>query len=253
MRPILFHLFGLPIYAYGATLAVAFLVGAKLGSRRARQRGIDDEHVYGIAMWCFFASLIGARALHVLIEDRTLLGRPTEWFKFWDGGLVFYGGFIGAIIASIAYVRLKKISFWQIADVIAPSIALGHGFVRVGCFLNGCCHGKPVSWGVVFPTVDKLPRHPTQLYEAVAGVVIFGLLLLYEKRVQKRPGELIMLYIAIYGITRFLIEIIRDDERGGFFLKLAISQWIGIGALLAGVIMILVKRHEASTTPEAKA
>jgi phosphatidylglycerol:prolipoprotein diacylglycerol transferase len=252
MRPILFELFGIPVYAYGATLAVAFIVGAKIGAWRARKAGVDDEHVYGVALWCFFAALIGARLLFVVIEDRTLLPKPLEWLRFWDGGLVFYGGFFGAVAASLVYTRRKKVPFRVLADLVAPVIALGHGFVRVGCFLNGCCHGKPVSWGIVIPTVDKLPRHPTQLYEAAAGVLLFFVLLLYEKKVQKAKGELILLYIALYGITRFLIELIRDDFRGGFFLHLAISQWIGIAALVAGLIgVILLRRHE--TAPPAQA
>jgi phosphatidylglycerol:prolipoprotein diacylglycerol transferase len=252
MRPILFHIFGIPLYAYGTMLAVAFLVGAKIGSKRASKIGFNDDHIYNAALVCFFGALLGARAVHVIVENRELLSKPAEWLKFWDGGLVFYGGFLGAVIGSLAYCRFKKVDFWLLGDLLAPSIALGHGIVRVGCFLNGCCHGKPVFWGVVFPTVDKVPRHPTQLYEAAMGIVLFGLLLLYEKRVLKAKGELILAYVASYGVTRFTIELIRDDWRGGFFLGLAISQWIGIAGLGAGLLGIAILRARARKAANLK-
>jgi len=248
MRPILIDI-GIPIYAYGASLTVAFLFGAWFGAKRARAQGLDGEHVWNVATWSFIAALLGSRAFHVAFENPALLKTPGKWLSIWQGGLVFYGGFIGAVLASIIYCRVKKLDFWRIADVVAPVIALGHGFVRIGCFLNGCCFGKPASWGVVFTAHDQIPRQPTQLYESAAGVLFFFGLLAYEKRFKKAHGELVALYAAIYGITRFMIEFVRADDRGRTFAGLHISQLIGLAGLVAGVAGFVWLRLRKSPVP----
>ena len=140
----------------------------------------------------------------------------------------------------------------QLADVLAPSIALGHGIVRIGCFLNGCCFGKPASWGIVFSHTDKVARQPTQLYEAAAGVLLFFALTAWEKR-KRFEGELIAIYVAAYGLTRFLIELVRDDWRGNRWLGLTISMWIGLAGLAVGGVVLILKRRVQGAPPPAQA
>lgn len=244
MKPILFHLGSWPIWAYGASLTVAFIFGAWFGARRARRIGIDGDHVWNAATWAFVSALLGARLLHILFENRALLSTPTHWLSVWQGGLVFYGGFLGALASSVIYCRAKKLDFWTMADILAPVVALGHGIVRLGCFMNGCCYGKPASWGVVFPSLqDGVHRQPTQLYEAAAGAAFFVGLLAWERRGQRAKGEIVLLYAAAYGAARFLIEFARADDRGGTFLGLTLSQHIGLAALVAGLVGFVLRRR----------
>lgn len=244
MSPILFKIGSIPIWAYGASLTVAFIFGAWFGAKRARRVGMDGDHVWNVATWGFVAAILGARLVHVVWENPALMKHPGQWLSIWQGGLVFYGGFIAAVLSSIIYCRVKKLSFLQMGDILAPVIALGHGFVRLGCFFNGCCFGKPVAWGVTFPVLgDKTPRHPTQLYEAAAGVILFFALQEWEKRKQPPRGEVLFLYLGLYGLTRFLIEFVRADDRGSSILGLSISQTIGLSALLIGVIGLLLGRR----------
>ena len=230
MRPILFHIGPWAVFAYGLALAIAFVVGGWLGVRRARTRGLEARDILLTAAWAFIAAVVGSRVAFLLVEQPAALARPAEWFRFADGGLVFYGGFLAAVASSALYARAKGIPFLRLADVLAPSIALGHAIVRVGCFLNGCCYGTPVSWGIVIPRLgDGIPRHPAQLYEAAAGITILAGLLLYERKVPGRAeGDLVLLYAATYGAARFVLELFRDDDRGIRFLGLTISQIIAI-------------------------
>ncbi|MBI2930457.1 MAG: prolipoprotein diacylglyceryl transferase [Planctomycetes bacterium] len=248
MRPILVEIFGVPIWAYGVSLTVAFVVGAWLGAKRARAAGMDGEHVWNVAIWAFVSALVGARLAHILVERPELLGRPREWLSVWQGGLVFYGGFIAAVLSSLAYARLKRLDFRILTDVLAPVMALGHGIVRVGCFFNGCCYGRPAEWGVVFPSLrDGVSRQPTQLYEAAAGAMLFAGLLLWEKR-RRRAGEVFLLYLAAYGLARFLIEFARADDRGGTFWGLTMSQHLGLAALAGGVAAFMWRRPAAPSS-----
>lgn len=247
MRPILFFVGSRPVYAYGLSLTVAFLVGAWIAARRAPARGLEAKHVYLTGAWAFLAAVLGSRILFLLTDDPAALVRPREWFRIGEGGLVFYGGFFAAVATSLLYSLYARIPFWSLADVIAPSIALGHGFVRVGCFLNGCCYGKPAPWGFVFPSLgDGIRRQPTQLYESATGVLLFLGLLAWEKRAQRVEGELVLAYAAAYGAARFLIEIARDDDRGARLAGLTISQVVGLVMLAAGSAWLVTRRARAS-------
>ncbi len=244
VRPTLFHVLGIPIYAYGLSLGIAFIVGAWIAARRASRAGLAPEHPYGAALWAFIGALLGGRLLFIAVEKPALLARPLQWLSVWEGGMIFYGGFAGAVAAAALYARRHRIPFASLADLLAPSIALGHAFVRVGCFFNGCCYGKPASWGVAIPVLkDGTPRQPAQLYEAAAGVLLFLGLLWWERKVQKVRGELVLVYAAAYGAVRFVLELLRDDFRGGRLLGMTISQAIGLAALAGGTAWFCALRR----------
>lgn len=252
MRPVVFQIGAHPVYAYGLALTIAFVVGAWLGARRARARALAERHVYLTAAWALLSAILGSRILFLIVERPSLLPRPLEWFRIGEGGLVFYGGFFAAVASSALYCAVARVPFWLLADVLAPSIALGHGIVRIGCFLNGCCYGAPASWGVVFPSLgDGIARQPTQLYEAAAGVVLFFGLLAWERWVppsRSPSGTLILLYAAAYGAVRFLIEFARDDDRGPHLLGLTLSQIVGLSAFALGPVW-LIRRRVARLVP----
>ncbi|MEK7852135.1 MAG: prolipoprotein diacylglyceryl transferase, partial [Deltaproteobacteria bacterium] len=170
---------------------------------------------------------------------------PLEVFKIWKGGLVFYGGFIGALATGIWYVKRHGMPVWKTSDIIAPAIALGQSLGRIGCFSAGCCYGKEstVPWAVTFTDLNSLarigvPLHPTQLYEAVLDFCIFLFLISFRKR-KTFDGQLIWLYTLLYAIVRLIVESFRGDPRGFVGGMLATSQFIGIVMIPISIFMLI--------------
>jgi len=200
-------------------------------------------------------SIVGARFVYVTTYWREeFASQPLpEIFKIYHGGLVFYGGFIAGLITIIVYVRLNpKINFWQLADILAPAVSLGHVFGRVGCLLAGCCYGKPSSlpWAVKFSNTDSLaPKdvclHPTQIYEALGNLAIFLILDRFNKTEHKR-GSTVLAYMALYGTMRFAMEFLRGDDRGPMFLGLSQGQIISLILIAAAGAVYLFKQNETN-------
>jgi len=162
VHPILFHLGSFPVHSYGVMTALAFVIGLWTATLRARRVNIHAEIIADVTLWIMVGTIIGARVVYVATYWKDeFAGQPlSEIFAIWHGGLVFYGGLIGAIIAGAIYLRWKKLPLWKIADVLAPSIALGSVFGRIGCLLNGCCYGRAcdLPWAITFPADN--PLHP---------------------------------------------------------------------------------------------
>jgi len=239
MYPILFRLGGLEIYAYGFFILLGFATGVFLAVHRARKTNvsISFERVADLFFYSVLSAILGSRILFVLINFNVYRKDPLQTFKIWEGGLVFYGGFILAVGVSIVYMKWHKLPIWKLADLSSPSIALGLFFGRIGCFLAGCCYGKESSlpWSVVFKDPNSLarlnvPLHPTQLYEAAGGLVIFSLLIWREKR-KAFDGQIFWLFSLLYSVARFLIEMVRGDPRG-FIFQGFLSTSQGVGSLL---------------------
>lgn len=157
-----------PIHAYGVVLALAFVAGIAMGVVNGRRIGLGTDQVLDLAVWFLVSAMVGARALYIVLYPAQF---PTvwSWFALTQGGLVFFGGFLATAATMIAFGKWHRIRLRDLGDMIAPCLILGHAVGRIGCFLNGCCYGRPTDlpWGVVFPRLgDGLPRHPTQLYEA---------------------------------------------------------------------------------------
>ncbi len=171
--------FPVPIHAYGVMLALAFVAGIAMGVVNGRRIGLGTDQVLDLAVWFLVSAMVGARVLYIVLYPAQF---PTvrSWFALTQGGLVFFGGFLATAAATIAYGKWHRISLRDLGDMIAPCLILGHAVGRIGCFLNGCCYGRPTDlpWGVVFSRLgDGLPRHPTQLYEAGFLMVLFFLAL----------------------------------------------------------------------------
>jgi phosphatidylglycerol:prolipoprotein diacylglycerol transferase len=181
VHPIALKLGTLSIHWYGVMVALAFLAGLWTAGRRGMRAGIAAEKIVDLGPWAIVGAIVGSRVLYVISYwQEAFAGKPiTEIFMVWKGGLVFYGGLIGASLACIAYVRLKKLPLWKVADILIPSLPLGCFFGRVGCFLNGCCYGRACNlpWAVRFPADNPLgppttPVHPTQLYDALLNLCL---------------------------------------------------------------------------------
>lgn len=232
MHPILFKIGPLEVYTYGAFLAVAFVVGMFLATRAAEREGLDPQFIADLGIVVILSSIVGARLFYILFYDlRHTLENPSELLRLRQTGLVFYGGFVGAIAASIIYTRIKRISLPLVMDIAAPSLAAGQAIGRIGCLMSGCCFGKPtwVPWAIDLPNLQHA-RHPTQIYESLATFAIFVMLMLFRKR-KTNHGQVAWLYAVLYAAARFVIEFFRGDNPP-VFMGLTISQVIGVVILM---------------------
>lgn len=269
---------------YGVLLAVAFLVGLYVMGRLAESEGLDKSRVYDLGLWVLAASLVGSKLLMVITEwDEVYSKNPSQIFSldFFRSGGVFYGGFIGAVVASVIVMRIYGLPWWRTADAFAPGIALGQVFGRLGCFSAGCCWGKPTthSWGVHFTerghevtgvpltpaqlegpeqqiwaqklgSLDApLDLHPTQLYEAGATLIIFALLLVMFRR-RRFDGQIVLAYAMMYAAARFTIEFWRDDPRGAIF-GISTSQFIAVIFFVGALIAYVYRSRKRGDSPQA--
>ena len=249
MHPILLELGPFTIYSYGVLLAAAYLIGLGMAARRARHAGLDANKVLDLGIWVIIAALVGAKALLFVVEYDQFTSSWQEFMTLLRSGGVFYGGLIAAVIVCIYQLRKHKLPLWTSGDLFAPGIALGYMVGRLGCLMAGCCYGKPtdVAWAITFTdpaanlnvgTPLNIPLHPTQLYESAAGLVIFGILLLIERRGRAFPGRTFWLFVLLYSISRFVIEFYRGDDRGMPFAALSTSQLISVVLAPLSLIML---------------
>ena len=245
MCPVLFQVGGLTVYAYGSILALGFVVGGILILLKARREGISLDRIIELFCLTILSGLVGGRGLDVLVNLPFYREDPFKVFKLWEGGMTFYGGFLLAVGAAMGYMKWYRLPIWKIADLFAPSIALGLFFARIGCFMAGCCYGKETSlpWSVTFTDPFSLaplhvPLHPTQLYEAAGGLLLFLFLVWMEER-RSFEGQIFWLFLFSYSILRFLIEFVRDDPRGSLFWAfLSTSQALGILLAIFSLYML---------------
>lgn len=222
------------IKSYGIAIAVAFVVGILLTARHAKKVGQKFNDFVDMGFWVVIAAIVGARVFYILFNLRSYFDHPAAILKIWHGGLIYYGGLFAAVLTAIIFMRKRKIPVWLGGDLIAPQIALGYAITRVGCFLNGCCFGKPTAlpWGVEFPPacgagqyvaklqfmsmftgqpIAEIHLHPVQLYAAAANLLLFVILLVAWRR-RRFDGQIFWGYLALYPIYRFLIEFLRGDN-----------------------------------------
>ena len=251
------------LYTYGLLLAAAYLLGLQLAMVRARQRGLDHARVLDLGIYIIISALVGAKLLLLITDFRTFAANPRSLLDLARSGGVFYGGLILAVIVALAYIRRIGLPLWTTCDVFAPGIALGHVVGRLGCFFAGCCWGKPttVAWAITFTdpyananvgTPLNVPLHPTQLYEAGAEALILAILLLTESRGRRFPGRTFWVYMLLYAVSRYIIEMFRGDPRGSVLI-FSTSQFISvILAPLAVAMLIYLRRREAPTPTAAR-
>lgn len=220
----------------------------------AKRYGMDADKIMDLCFYIVVAAIVGSRLLYVMTYPEYFAKNPIEIFKIWNGGLVFYGGFIGAVITVIVYLKACHLPLGKTVDIGAVSLPLGHFLGRIGCFFAGCCYGKAceLSWAITFHNPDSLaplyvPLHPTQLYESASNLIIFSIICLFRPY-KKFDGQLFLAYIIFYGINRSIIEVFRGDFRGPTILSVfSISQLIGIlAAIISLVTLLLLDRRKKS-------
>jgi len=263
VHPIAFHLGPLPVHWYGVMVALAFLAGLWTASRRALRENIAPERIIDLGPWLIVGAIVGARILYVITFWREeFAGKPfVETIMVWRGGLVYYGGLMGASLGFILYARIKNLPLWKGADILAPSIALGYVFGRIGCLMNGCCYGRvcelpwaiqfpnqsnawhqQLSQGLVGPNDRSLPVHPTQVYESLLNLALYaGLAWLYRRK--KFDGQIFATYLVCYAVLRSFVEMFRGDypeyqrHLGGWVTP---AHLVSVAILAAGVVLFRV-------------
>jgi len=257
MRPWLFHIgdFGVP--SYWALLMIGFMAAIYLCFREAKHDKLESKHLLDLNLLMLIVGVLGARLMHVLVEEDPLkpgspilyhyLEHPQDIFKLWNG-LAFYGGLILAIPVAIWFLRRRKIPVGQAADIYALCIPLGLFFGRLGCFLAGCCHGRPTSlpWGLAFSDPHSLARplnvdlHPTQLYSAIFAICLLAVLWIFKRRYRRFAGQVFLSFAVLYPAGRFGIEFLRNDNRGMFFGLLSSSQLVSLVVMIVALILLIV-------------
>jgi phosphatidylglycerol:prolipoprotein diacylglycerol transferase len=259
MFPRLIQIGSFYLPTYGVILAIAYLVGIWMLRRKARAEGLPEQKIFDFSLYVLAAAILGAKALLIIVEWRHYASNPRSLVEVLRSGGVFYGGLIAATTVGIWYMKKHRLPAWKIADMGAPSIALGEAIGRWGCFAAGCCYGKPTDGplGVRFTdpfaheavgTPLDVSLHPTQIYLSINAFLIF-LILQWAYRRRTFDGEVFWLYVLLYAITRGLIENFRGDSIRGFLIPgvLSTSQFIGLVAAAAavGMLVFLSRRRRA--------
>jgi phosphatidylglycerol:prolipoprotein diacylglycerol transferase len=248
MYPLLIKIGDFSLHTYGFMLALGFILAVFVALKEARRVGVDPNLVMDLCFYLVLAALLGSRVFYVLLNWEEFRSHPMDAVKFWQGGLVFYGGLIFAFLTGLWYVRRHHLNFRQLADLMAPSIALGQALGRLGCFAAGCCYGAPtaVPWACTFKNTESLAPlgvalHPTQIYESAATFGIFFALITMRKS-KRFAGQLFWYYLLFYSAARFIIEFYRGDPRGwaipGF---ISAAQGIAIPLALLALFMLFFK------------
>ncbi len=255
MHPVLFRIGALEIRAYGLMLALSFIIGIYLSAKRAKSRDIDPNHVMDLSVILIISAIVGSRLLYVLFHLDEFRGRWLDTINPFqsDGqigiaGLTVLGGVILCFASSAVYLHVKKLPFYKFADVMMPAVGLGIFLTRIGCYLNGCCYGLPCDghglFCVTFPLNSPAGAHfpetplvPAQLYSSLYGLIIFGTLLVAE-RWKKFDGFLLALFLILYGLGRFLVDMYRYYEDSMVILSVG-EQGVSLNQGISGLMVFL--------------
>jgi phosphatidylglycerol:prolipoprotein diacylglycerol transferase len=256
------------VHTFGVLLALAYLAGLWWLRREAHREGVDVDSVTSLGFWAIGGAIIGAKALMIVRDFREFAVAPSEIFSssVLAAAGDFYGGFIGALVASAIFFRHhRELAVWRVADLCGPAIALGQAIGRIGCFMAGDDYGKPtdVPWGVAFTDPDAsriggaplgVRLHPVQLYESLVCLLLFVLLVRLSRR-KRFDGEVILAYTTLYAIARFVLEFFRGDADRGFVFGGMLSTSQFIAAILGPVAILLasVRRRRQASVPADRA
>ena len=279
----------LPLHTYGLMIASGFVAAIWLAQREARRQGQDAERVGDLAFWVLVSALVGSRLYFIAVNWADYFGegawvtlrgtRIPRVLAIWEGGLVFYGGFMGAALTAWWYMRRQGMRFLPYADTLIPSVAIGHFFGRLGCFAAGCCWGavshSHVPWLAKFPPAslayqafagransgeliapDRLttmPVHPTQLYESLGELALFALLVFVVRPNKRFHGQVFATWLMVYAVLRTVVELFRGDVERGVVAGLGVGQWTSMAIFAVGVAVWAIGRRQGALAREDRA
>lgn len=243
MDRVAFTLFGIDVMWYGVIISVGLLLGIILAFKESRRIGFKEDDLIDFLLVIVPAGIICARLYYVVFSWDYYSQNLGEIINIRNGGLAIHGGLIGGIIAGLIFCKIRKIRFFSIIDIIAPSVILAQAIGRWGNFVNQEAHGGPTNlpWGIM---VNGVKVHPTFLYESIGNLIIFFFLVWYRKNKRKNDGEVLALYLILYSVVRFFVEGLRTDSL--MFLGLRTAQIVSLGMIIAGIIIFyMLRRHKS--------
>ncbi|UCD78239.1 MAG: prolipoprotein diacylglyceryl transferase [Desulfobacterales bacterium] len=255
MHPVIVQYGHLTIRWYGVMIALACLVGMWLAGKEARRNGIGNEIIQNYFLYVILGAVIGARLYFIAFNDITAFWQnPLSVFAVWEGGLAIHGAILGGLVISFVFTRYHRINLAKFLDTLTPSLILGQAIGRIGCFFNGDAHGYPTTlpWGMVFspesPAGQMYPGqslHPTQLYEMVLNLIIFGILWKLRKKLNVN-GHLFLLYAILYSAARIFVEYFRADKLT-YYGNFSAAQTMGVIGIVLGIsLMFYLKKNLGS-------
>lgn len=245
--PIFFQLGPITLRWYGLLIASAVLIGVTLSGYLAKRRNINPDLPGELAIWLVVAAIPCARLYYVLFQWRDYANNPLDVFAIWKGGIAIHGAILGGILATLIFARIQQVAFWQLADLVAPSLILGQALGRWGNFFNSEAYGAPTNlpWKLYIPPENRFLEyqdfqyyHPTFLYESLWDLMVFGILLvLFFRSLAGKPrlkiGTLALVYLVAYSMGRFWIEGLRTDSL--MLGPLRIAQVVSIVEIVLGL------------------
>jgi len=241
LHRILFHVGGLNIYSYGVFLAFAFIAATIAARYRFKEQYRNPDVILDLVLAAVVGGIAGARIFYIVGHWSYYMAHKGEIFKINMDGLVFYGGLILGLVLALIVGRLRHLKFWTTMDLAGLTLPLALAFGRIGCLLNGCCYGKKTGmpWGITFPASSGLvgARHPTQIYEMILDLILFGLLW-WKRDSFERDGTIFWLFALGYGIIRFTMEFFREHAAANANLTF---QLMSIALILAAGIVLLFR------------
>ena len=252
MYPVIFRIGSFTLYAYCLFLVLGILTAILVSRKNARHHNLSPKPIAGIFFIILSSSLMGARLLYVVINFDYYGSNWTDILQFWEGGLVFWGGLLLAVMVTPIYLKHKKLPVLRTADILSPGCALGHAVGRIGCLLAGCCYGKPCNLPIAIKFANPesfaplgVYLHPTQIYAVLSNLFLF-LILLYIQNRKKFHGMVFLGYIMLYSLFRSVIEYFRGDFRGNFFFDcISTSQGISL-SMFAVAFFFLISLSKSS-------
>lgn len=237
--PYVFSIGGLKIHVYGLMVGIAVIVATLVAQRLARRKGVPEDAVWSLALWGLLAGVAGARAVYVLFDMSYFAANPREILSINEGGLSIHGAFLAGALVAMLVARRYKVGFWRLADVVAPSLALGEAIGRIGCDI----YGKPTTGAFFARIVDGQAYHNIPLYTGVASLVIF--LILWRWWDLKPDGRLFLRYVVLFSVTRFFIEFYRTSQIA--FGLMTVAQLTSVALALAALAVgwYLARRQRA--------
>lgn len=245
--PIFFQLGPITLRWYGLLIASAVLIGVTLSGYLAKRRNINPDLPGELAIWLVLGAIPCARLYYVLFQWRDYVNNPLDVFAIWKGGIAIHGAILGGILATLIFARIQQVAFWQLADLVAPSLILGQALGRWGNFFNSEAYGAPTNlpWKLYIPPENRFLEyqdfeyyHPTFLYESLWDLMVFGILLvLFFRSLAGKPrlkiGTLALVYLVAYSMGRFWIEGLRTDSL--MLGPLRIAQVVSIVEIVLGL------------------
>jgi len=267
MCPIIFKIGPILIYSYGFMIGIGVIIAMWLSERSAKKEGLNHLKILDVVLIAFLFSIVGGRFLRVSLEWGNYASDLLKIFKIWEGGFDFYGGLILAIPVGILYLQKNRLPVLKTVDLVMTYVPLAHAFGRIGCFLEGCCHGTitSVPWAVSFPKwysakdgiigtpafiqhmnmhliessdAFSLPVHPTQLYSSLYLFVLFFILVMLRKY-KHFNGEILSAYLIFFSFARFFMEFLRGDAQAVFF-GISLYQLFSVAFFVSGIILMIV-------------